>query len=116
MFPQNTQGTDYGQIDCLIGFDYSAYHPVMVEANNHLLLQRNIFGMVIGGFHPELKEGTECLIQYALVNKVTACIDDFYSIKNLGVECNPKCGSCKCGKCQIRGNREPIRGKRNNAD
>ena len=28
-------------------------------------------------------------------------IDDFYNIENLGVECNPRCGSCKCGKCAI---------------
>ena len=27
----------------------------------------------------------------------------FFSLEQLGVECTPRCGSCKCGKCQPGG-------------
>lgn len=26
---------------------------------------------------------------------------DFFSIENLGVECTPRCGGCRCGKCPL---------------
>ena len=39
-------------------------------------------------------------------------IDDFYNIENLGVECNPRCGSCKCGKCAIRSKNYTIKEER----
>ena len=28
-------------------------------------------------------------------------VDDFYNIQNLGSNCIPRCGGCKCGKCPI---------------
>lgn len=28
-------------------------------------------------------------------------VEDFYKIENLGVECVPRCGSCKCGHCAV---------------
>ena len=28
-------------------------------------------------------------------------IEDFYNIQNLGINCNPRCGGCKCGKCSV---------------
>ena len=34
-----------------------------------------------------------------IVSKVN--IDDFYTIKVLGVQCKPRCGGCKCGKCSL---------------
>ena len=34
-----------------------------------------------------------------IVGKIN--IEDFYKIENLGVECKPKCGGCKCGKCSL---------------
>jgi hypothetical protein len=27
----------------------------------------------------------------------------FFNVENLGTECTPKCGGCKCGKCPTRG-------------
>ena len=28
-------------------------------------------------------------------------IEDFNGIEAMGVNCNPKCGGCKCGKCPL---------------
>lgn len=28
-------------------------------------------------------------------------VEDFYDIENLGIECSPRCGGCKCGKCSL---------------
>ena len=28
-------------------------------------------------------------------------MDHFFSIENLGVQCFPQCGSCKCVKCSL---------------
>ena len=28
-------------------------------------------------------------------------IEDFYTIEALGVQCKPRCGGCKCGKCSL---------------
>ena len=30
-----------------------------------------------------------------------ANVEDFYNIENLGIECKPRCGGCKCGRCPI---------------
>ena len=44
------------------------------------------------------------MIQYATVNHARKVrIEDFYNIEAMGIECNPKCGGCKCGKCQLGG-------------
>ena len=41
-------------------------------------------------------------MQNALVHQVVEVkIEDFYNIENLEVECKPRCGGCKCGKCPL---------------
>ena len=65
---------------------------------------RNRFGRCIGGTHPLLKEShlSHDFIKTrvnTIVGKIN--IEDFYKIENLGVECKPKCGGCKCGKCSL---------------
>jgi len=30
-------------------------------------------------------------------------VERFFKIEELGVNCNPRCGGCKCGKCQPGG-------------
>ncbi|XP_057308008.1 uncharacterized protein LOC130645900 [Hydractinia symbiolongicarpus] len=55
-----------GRIDCLIGYDYAAFHPVPIKFAGHLLVLQN-------------------LVAY------------------LGIQCTPRCGSCKCGNCHSGG-------------
>ena len=33
-----------GEIDCLLGYEYAAFHPVRIQAIGHLLLLHNRFG------------------------------------------------------------------------
>ena len=93
-----------GQIDVLIGFEYAGFHPIRERSCGHLLLLSNIFGKCIGGSHQLLEENTRKVIQHVQVLHVEkAEINDFFDAETLGVECSPKCGSCRCGKCPIGG-------------
>ena len=76
------------------------------------MISENIFGTVLGGSHPEVKEETERILHHALVNKVSVRIDYFYHTENLGIECNPKCGACKCAKCHVGGKEMSIQDER----
>ena len=89
-----------GNIDCLMGFNYAALHPVRTLVNGNLCLFENRFGKVVGGSHPELKhqERTEAKVHF-----ISAAPHNFFEIEQLGVACNPHCGSCKCGKCHVAG-------------
>ena len=90
-----------GTIDVLIGYDYAGLHPEMQNRSGHLLLLKNRFGFCIGGIHPAIEENAECFkYNVAHVNHVRGIeLSDFYKIENLGVECTPRCGGCRCGKC-----------------
>ena len=93
-----------GEIDVLIGYQYAAYHPEKEHDSDHLLLLKNRFGRCIGGSHPMIQRATQCslLIENTFVHHVTGItIANFYGIENLGIECKPRCGGCKCGKCAI---------------
>lgn len=37
-----------GEVDCLIGYEYAAFHPSLIKAIGHLLLFHNRFGTIIG--------------------------------------------------------------------
>ena len=104
-----------GKVDVLIGYQYAAYHPQKEQNNGHLLLLENRFGKCVGGSHPMIKETTQRLneIVDAKIHLVdTISINDFYQIENLGIECNPKCGGCKCGKCAIGSKNYSLREER----
>ena len=98
-----------GEIDILIGQQYAAFHPCRQKAVGHLLLLQNEFGgHVISGSHPEIKTVTEitksCLqARSAKVMHATGGLEQFFEIEGLGVRCQPRCGSCKCGTCQPGG-------------
>lgn len=36
-------------------------------------------------------------------SSIKGYLEKFFSIKNLGIECTPKCGGCKCVKCPTGG-------------
>lgn len=94
-----------GEIDVLIGYEYAGFHPVRQQASGHLLLLSSRFGKCLGGSHPLLSEYTRKVIQHVQVHHVDVetTIEDFYNIEAMGVNCNPKCGGCKCGRCPIGG-------------
>ena len=92
-----------GKVDLLLGFDCAAYHPVSVKCIGHLLLMRNRFGYIIAGTHPSVIETAQKLVKHAVVLHMDSQIDQFYSIESLGVNCTPKCGGCRCGKCSTGG-------------
>ncbi|KAK3737988.1 hypothetical protein QZH41_001003 [Actinostola sp. cb2023] len=90
-----------GPVNVLIGYSYAGIHPQVEQKVEHLLLLKNQFGKCLGGSHPKLTDG-DVQINHACAYAVSACsvnVEDFYKLENLGVECTPRCGSCKCGKC-----------------
>ena len=93
-----------GPVDVLIGYEYAAYHPEKEQNIGHLVLLKNRFGRCVGGTHPLLKEmcmthNLENVRVNTIVGKVS--IEDFYTIEALGIQCKPRCGGCKCGKCSL---------------
>ena len=92
-----------GNIDLLIGYQYAAYHPVPIESVGHLLLMKNMCGVILAGSHPDCEEMTKKIVKHATVLHSTVTAEDFYNIESLGVSCTPSCGSCKCGHCHPGG-------------
>ena len=92
-----------GAIDVLIGYEYAGFHPEREQNSEHLLLLKNRFGRCIGGTHPLIKETSmkPNLSDVKVLNVMKANVEDFYNIENLGIECKPRCGGCKCGRCPI---------------
>ena len=88
-----------GEVDTLIGYEYADFHPLKEQSSGHLLLLRNQFGRCVGGTHPILKGINEkSLIATMHAHHVKmAEIEDFY-MENLGIQCKPRCGGCKCGR------------------
>jgi hypothetical protein len=92
-----------GKVDLLFGFDCAAYHPVNIECVGHLLLMENRFGYLIAGTHPSVKETAQKLVKHIKVLHIEAQVEQFHSVESLGVNCTPKCGGCRCGKCHTGG-------------
>ena len=92
-----------GEIDVLIGFEYAGFHPQKEQFSGHLLLLKNQFGRCIGGTHPQIKEINERhkLNSVQVLHTTSPSVEDFYNIENLGIECTPRCGGCKCGRCPL---------------
>ena len=78
-------------VDVLIRYEYAGYHPEKEQKSDHLLLQRNRFGRCLVALTHELKRQALSRVK----------VENFYKIDNLGVECTPPCGSCRCGKCHL---------------
>ena len=97
-----------GEIDVLIGQQAASLHPVRSKAVGNLVLMENEFGLVVSGSHPRIKStdsiALSCLqARHAMVMHVSGGIEQFFEIEGLGVKCEPRCGSCKCGKCHPGG-------------
>ena len=92
-----------GAIDVLVGYEYAGFHPEREQNSEHLLLLKNRFGRCIGGTHPLIEETSvkPNLSDVKVLHVMKANVEDFYNIENLGIECKPRCGGCKCGRCPI---------------
>ena len=56
----------------------------------------------MSGTHQMLKEKTQKLVQHIAIHHIEHVkLEDFYSTEAMGVQCYPKCGSCKSGSCSI---------------
>lgn len=80
-------------IDILIGLDYYSFHPIPQEYKENTALMKNRFGYITAG--SSLCDQTN--------NDITMLTESFFEIESLGVQCSPKCGGCKCGKCHPGG-------------
>ena len=78
----------------------------------HLLFMKNIFGYCLGGSHRLLEEKTQKVIKDVFVNHARISLEDFYRNESMGVDCNPKCGGCKCGECPIGGKQFSLKEER----
>ena len=82
----------------MIGFEYASWHPVPIGVKGNLLILSNIFGKCLAGSHNRIvDENMQKGIIHVGVNHIS--LAEFFSIESMGVECNPRCGGCKCGRC-----------------
>ena len=88
-----------GDVDCLICYEYAGLHPVRIDSVRRLLLLENRFGLIVGGTHTDIKDGTKRVLHNGVVLHIYSCLclEKFYKVEQLGIQSNPKCGSCKCG-------------------
>ena len=112
------------EIDILISMRRSSHHPSPAKVNGDMTLYEGIYGKVFGGCDPDLKftpyeksypalvievdrrmtQTMRTAVRSAtLVSSVKSERDflDYFKQDNIGVECNPKCGGCRCGQCPV---------------
>ena len=101
-----------GEIDLLLGFNYASLHPVKEKSIGNLVLMKNRFGKCLAGSRHLLRERNELVNRNVSIHHARFHEDDFLSIESLGIQCVPRCGSCKCGGCQLGGKDFSIREER----
>lgn len=128
-----------GPIDMLIGNDLLGYHPQkeIAKAGEHLRVCSGPFGLCVQGSHPALRNGKDILstffisiitpqfdntcathprheefnttVHTYLTKTEKASLGAFIQGEDLGIEVQPSCGSCQCGKCPILGHNYSFR-------
>ena len=103
-----------GEIDVLVGYEYGRFHPVREQSVVHLVILNNQFRKCLSGTHQMVKEKTQImLVQHIVIHHMEHVkLEDFYSTEAMGVQCYPKCGSCKCGSCPIGGKNYTLKKER----
>ena len=100
-FPAFSEQISYpvrGEIDILVGMQYAAYQPAIIDSHEHLVLLRNRFGVIMAGSHSDSKPATVINqsvmhLRHGVVMHTTGTIErNFFEIEGLGVSCNPQCG------------------------
>ena len=111
-------------VDVLLGTDYFGLHPKeeLCRVGDNLSLMKGQLGVCLVGTHPLLKDSdsiqgevprTLHLTEHHHVSTHHASLrgehpafsmaENFMAGEELGTECSPKCGACRCGKCPIPG-------------
>ena len=110
-------------VDILLGTDYFGLHPKeeLSKVGENLSIMKGQLGVCLVGTHPLLKESdliqgevprTLHLTEHRVSTHHTSLrgehpafsmAETFIAGEELGTECSPKCGACKCGKCPIPG-------------
>ena len=126
LFPQYDSKVlmrDTDHVDMLIGTDYFGLHPKeeLAKAGENLSIMRGQLGVCLVGTHPLLKESTQIKGEVPRTLHLSehrtssfhaslrgehpafSMSENFIVGEELGTECNPRCGACKCGKCPIPG-------------
>ena len=113
-------------IDLLISLRASAHHPNKIKSIGDMSLYQGIYGKVLGGTSSELvmaenhesslpaivrscQSNARAQTLRAVVQAVTATCTrktdseflDLLLEDKIGVDCNPKCGGCRCGRCAV---------------
>ena len=110
-------GRPYGEIDMLIGANYSELLPRVVQTNQGLQLLENQFGFSVRGRHEKVT-GQVCrtshitvrthkLSSYVNLNEISIestdilkrKLDNFFAVEEVGVKCDPQCIKCLCRDC-----------------
>ena len=64
------------------------------------MLYQNRFGKCIAGKYFGVLEKSEDIVNQVHFTQISAQVmPEYFAIEALGVDFNPKCGSCACGKC-----------------
>ena len=121
-----------GQVDYLIGLGKASWQPerfMQASGGGDFWIWRNKFGSCVGGSHPlvgNFVDRSESLYTVLKVIeagsiyddslKIPTCTtlhaktsiadtEDFFKAEQLCTVVEPKCGSCRCGKCPVPGSR-----------
>ena len=109
------------KIDLLIGLDQVEMMPDKIKVIDKLQLMKNKFGLCVRGVmnNEEMNRlEDDSVIKVSINHTLLSTSDDwcvtkrigpqhvmenFFETESLGVNCNMKCGSCKCGQCKLNG-------------
>ena len=107
----------HGEIDMLIGANYSELLPRVVQTNKGLQLLKNQFGFSIRGRYEEItgqvNSGNHVLVR---IHKLSSSVnlneisiestdilknklDKLFAIEETGIKCDPQCIRCMCRGC-----------------
>ncbi|KAK4322358.1 hypothetical protein Pmani_006872 [Petrolisthes manimaculis] len=108
-----------GEIDMLIGVNYSELLPRVVQTNEGLQLLENPFGLSIRGKHNSISNSDNTdnnitvrthkvstamnlnEIKIEPVDKLKNELDKFFALEESGVHCDPRCIKCLCKGCPV---------------
>ena len=106
------------RVELLVGTDYCAIMPKVIQTVGNLQLLQNTFGLCVRGKTNSEFDVQKCSLNVRISHIVchstdnilvkpgssfSKQVEDFFTAENLGTECSPKCGQCKCGKCLFDG-------------